>query len=55
MIPMFGEEYGGEGKGIHTLNHYLTLLNDLRDTSVRVELPIRTIEKALFKEDFDSR
>jgi hypothetical protein len=46
--------YGGDVKGIHTLNHYLKLLGDLSDTSVRVGLPIRTVEKALFKEDLDS-
>jgi len=46
--------YGGDAKGIHTLNHYLKLLSDLRDVSVRVSLPVRTVEKALFKEDFDS-
>ena len=46
--------YGGNGKSIHTLNHYLTLLHDLRAISKKVGLPVRTIEKALFKEDFDS-
>ena len=46
--------YGGDCKGIHTLNHYLILLNDLMDISVRVCLPVRTVEKAFFKEDFDS-
>jgi hypothetical protein len=47
--------YGGDCKGIHTLNHYLTLLDEIRITSLRVDLPVRTVEKALFKEDFDAR
>ncbi len=34
-------------------NHYLRLLQDLREESTKLDLNVRTIEKALFKKNFD--
>jgi len=47
--------YGKEPKHMFTgFKHYLKLLKDLREYSTRVNLPVRTIEKALFKKNIDS-
>ena len=35
-------------------NHYLRLLQDLREQSTKLGLDVRTIEKALFKKNLDS-
>ena len=51
-IHVMREVYGKEPKYMFTSSrHYLRLLNDLREYSTRVNLPVRTIEKALFRKN----
>ncbi len=53
-IHIMREVYGEEPKYMYTSNnHYLRLLEYLRLESKKLELPVRTIEKALFKKNVD--
>jgi thermostable 8-oxoguanine DNA glycosylase len=53
-IHVWRELYGKEPKAIFTLDkYYLHLLDGLRIESRRLELPVRTIEKALFKKNLE--
>jgi len=53
-IHIMKEVYGEEPKYMYTSNkHYLRLLEYLRLESKKLELPVRTIEKALFKKNVD--
>lgn len=54
-IHVIREMYGGLPKYPFTSNkHYLRLLQDLREESTKLNLDVRTIEKALFKKNLDS-
>ena len=53
-IHIMREVYGQEPNYMFTSNkHYLKLLKDLRIESKKLDLPVRTIEKALFKKNID--
>ena len=53
-IHIMKEIYGEEPKYMYTSNkHYLRLLEYLRLESKKLDLPVRTIEKALFKKNID--
>ena len=50
------ERYGTEPKNMFaSKKHYVHLLNDLRAQSKTLNLPVRTIEKALFKKNIGKR
>jgi hypothetical protein len=54
-IHVMRELYGELPKYPFTKNeHYLRLLQDLREQSTKLDLDVRTIEKALFKKNLDS-
>lgn len=51
-IHIMREVYGKEPKYMFSsCRHYIRLLKDLREYSTKVNLPVRTIEKALFKKN----
>lgn len=53
-IHVYREMYGPEPSTIFALNkHYIQMLQDLRRLSKRFQLPVRTIEKALFKKNLE--
>ena len=53
-IHVYREMYGPEPSTIFTTNtHYIQMLQDLRRLSKRFNLPVRIIEKALFKKNLD--
>jgi len=55
-IHVMREMYGVLPKYMFTSNkHYLRLLEDLRIESTKLNLPVRTIEKALFKKNLDNK
>jgi len=54
-IHVMREMYGELPKYPFTSNkHYLKLLQDLREESIKLNLDVRIIEKALFKKNLDS-
>ena len=51
-IHVYREMYGPEPSTIFTSNiHYIQMLQDLRRLAKKFDLPVRTIEKALFKKN----
>jgi len=55
-IHVMRERYGTEPKNMFaSKKHYVHLLNDLRAQSKTLNLPVRTIEKALFKKNIGKR
>ncbi len=54
-IHVMREVYGEEPNYMYISNkHYLRLLEDLRLESKKLDLPVRIIEKALFKKNVDN-
>jgi len=54
-IHVWRELFGKEPKNLFTTENCLRLFSELRNMSKEYNVPVRTIEKALFKRNYDKR
>ena len=52
-IHVWRELFGEEPENLFTPRNYLIVLTKLREIANRFWLPVRTVEKALFKKNYD--